>query len=97
MPAPPGRPFNGPLALRFSLLGSGSAGNSALLRTDNTRVLIDAGFSAKRLAGLLAAHGERLEANIPNYFEMYPAKQKIEENGKPVTKIDGMLSKVALG
>ena len=50
------------MALRFSILGSGSAGNSALLRTDNTRVLIDAGFSAKRLAGLLAAHGERLEA-----------------------------------
>jgi phosphoribosyl 1,2-cyclic phosphodiesterase len=49
------------MALRFSILGSGSAGNSALLRTDNTRVLIDAGFSAKRLAGLLAAHGEKLE------------------------------------
>jgi len=50
------------MAMRFSILGSGSAGNSALLRTDNTRVLVDAGFSAKRLAGLLAALGEKLEA-----------------------------------
>ena len=50
------------MAMRFSILGSGSAGNSALLQTDNTRVLVDAGFSAKRLAGLLEALGERLEA-----------------------------------
>ena len=47
--------------MRFSILGSGSAGNSALLQTDNTRVLIDAGFSARRLAGLLADHGQKLE------------------------------------
>jgi phosphoribosyl 1,2-cyclic phosphodiesterase len=47
--------------MRFSILGSGSAGNSALVRTDNTRVLVDAGFSAKRLAGLLADLGENLE------------------------------------
>jgi phosphoribosyl 1,2-cyclic phosphodiesterase len=50
------------MALRFSILGSGSAGNSALLRTDDTRVLIDAGFSARRLAALLAEHGEKLES-----------------------------------
>ncbi len=49
------------MALRFRILGSGSAGNSALLQTDNTRVLIDAGFSARRLAGLLEEHSEKLE------------------------------------
>jgi len=49
------------MAMRFSILGSGSTGNSALLQTDNTRVLVDAGFSAKRLAELLAEHGEKLE------------------------------------
>jgi phosphoribosyl 1,2-cyclic phosphodiesterase len=49
------------MAMRFSILGSGSAGNSALLQTDNTRVLIDAGFSTRRLAGLLGEHGEKLE------------------------------------
>ena len=48
--------------MRFSILGSGSAGNSAFLQTDNARVLVDAGFSAKRLEGLLAALGEKLAA-----------------------------------
>ena len=50
------------MALRFSILGSGSAGNSALLQTDTTRVLVDAGFSARRLGELLAEAGEKLEA-----------------------------------
>ncbi|HRG55054.1 MAG TPA: MBL fold metallo-hydrolase [Lacunisphaera sp.] len=49
------------MAMRFSILGSGSAGNSAFLQTDNTRVLVDAGFSARRLAGLLAELDEKLE------------------------------------
>jgi phosphoribosyl 1,2-cyclic phosphodiesterase len=50
------------MAMRFSILGSGSTGNSALLQTDNTRVLVDAGFSAKKLAGLLEELGEKLES-----------------------------------
>jgi phosphoribosyl 1,2-cyclic phosphodiesterase len=49
------------MAMRFSILGSGSAGNAALLQTDNARVLVDAGFSAKRLAEMLAELGEKLE------------------------------------
>jgi phosphoribosyl 1,2-cyclic phosphodiesterase len=49
------------MAMRFSILGSGSAGNSALLQTDNTRVLVDAGFSARRLAEMLEELGEKLE------------------------------------
>ena len=50
------------MAMRFSILGSGSAGNAALLQTDDTRVLVDAGFSAKRLAALLSDLGEKLES-----------------------------------
>jgi phosphoribosyl 1,2-cyclic phosphodiesterase len=50
------------MAMRFSILGSGSSGNSALLQTDDTRVLVDAGFSARRLAELLEALGEKLES-----------------------------------
>ena len=53
--------------MRFSILGSGSSGNSALLQTDNTRVLVDAGFSARRLAGMLEELGEKLE-NIDAIF-----------------------------
>ena len=46
--------------MRFRILGSGSSGNCALLITEGARVLIDAGFSARRLEGLLAAAGESL-------------------------------------
>jgi phosphoribosyl 1,2-cyclic phosphodiesterase len=42
--------------VQFTILGSGSGGNCAYLETDETRLLIDAGFSARqirqRLAGL---------------------------------------------
>lgn len=49
------------MAMRFSILGSGSSGNAALLVTEGARVLVDAGFSAKKLGVLLAAAGETLE------------------------------------
>ena len=47
--------------MRFSILGTGSSGNSALIVTENTRVLVDAGFSARRLKQLLEPLGESLE------------------------------------
>jgi phosphoribosyl 1,2-cyclic phosphodiesterase len=47
--------------MRFSILGSGSSGNAALLVTENARVLVDAGFSARKLGALLSASGESLE------------------------------------
>lgn len=44
------------MPVKFTILGSGSGGNCAYLETDETRLLIDAGFSARqirqRLAGL---------------------------------------------
>ncbi len=49
------------MATRFCILGSGSSGNSALLHTEGARVLVDAGFSARKLGELLAAHGESLD------------------------------------
>ncbi len=45
------------MALRFRILGSGSSGNAALLQSDAARVLVDAGFSARRLDALLAEDG----------------------------------------
>lgn len=39
--------------MRFSILGTGSSGNAALLVTENARVLVDAGFSCRRLNQLL--------------------------------------------
>ncbi len=46
------------MSLRVNLLGSGSRGNSALIRTDRVRVLIDAGFSFRSLSKRLALLGE---------------------------------------
>jgi len=34
------------MAMRFCILGSGSSGNSALVVTEGSRILLDAGFSA---------------------------------------------------
>ncbi len=39
--------------MQFSILGSSSSGNSGLLITENCKVLVDAGFSCKRLCGML--------------------------------------------
>lgn len=49
------------MAMRFSILGTGSSGNAALLVTENTRVLVDAGFSCRKLNELLGELGESLE------------------------------------
>ena len=46
--------------MRFRILGSGSSGNAALLITEGARVLVDAGFSAKKLSALLVDAGESL-------------------------------------
>src|ERR1700679_3187120 len=47
--------------MRFSILASGSSGNSAILVTEGSRILLDAGFSARRLGELLKAAGEAIE------------------------------------
>lgn len=44
--------------MRFTVLGSGSTGNSVLITTENTRVLVDAGLSAKQILLRLAEVGE---------------------------------------
>jgi len=49
------------MGLRFRILGSSSQGNSALLRTGEATILIDAGFSARRLGQLLAEEGLTLD------------------------------------
>ncbi|MGF1448407.1 MAG: MBL fold metallo-hydrolase [Opitutales bacterium] len=47
--------------MEFRMLGSSSSGNSALLKTADSLILIDAGFSARRLGQLMAKAGYRLE------------------------------------
>lgn len=48
--------------LEVTILASGSAGNSALVRCGDTRILLDAGLSARKLAERLAACGVAPEA-----------------------------------
>lgn len=49
------------MAMRLRILGSGSSGNAALLQTESARVLIDAGFSGRKLKQLLHDAGTSLE------------------------------------
>jgi phosphoribosyl 1,2-cyclic phosphodiesterase len=46
--------------VKFCVLASGSSGNAALLATENTRILVDAGLTMKDLRRRLAAIGEDL-------------------------------------
>jgi phosphoribosyl 1,2-cyclic phosphodiesterase len=46
--------------VKFCVLASGSSGNAALLATENTRILVDAGLSMRELRRRLEAIGEDL-------------------------------------
>jgi phosphoribosyl 1,2-cyclic phosphodiesterase len=46
--------------VKFCALASGSSGNAALMATDSTRILVDAGISMLQLRKRLAAVGEEL-------------------------------------
>jgi phosphoribosyl 1,2-cyclic phosphodiesterase len=48
--------------VRLTILGSGSAGNCAFLETDEIRILIDAGFSARQIRHRLATIGRTPES-----------------------------------
>ena len=49
------------MSVRFTILGSGSSGNCAYLETENSRVLIDAGFSPRQIRQRLATIGRTPE------------------------------------
>src|SRR5213593_1177641 len=44
--------------MKFSVLGSGSSGNAVLLVANGTRVLVDAGLSAREIARRMSLLGE---------------------------------------
>ena len=50
------------VAVRLTILGSGSAGNCAYVETDETRLLVDAGFSARQIRQRLASIGRSPES-----------------------------------
>ena len=47
--------------VKFKILGSSSAGNSGLLQVKQTRILIDAGLSARKLQNLLLEQSIKIE------------------------------------
>ncbi|MDR1402027.1 MAG: MBL fold metallo-hydrolase [Puniceicoccales bacterium] len=49
------------MALEFDMLGSGSSGNCGLIKTKDAVFLIDAGFSCKRIANMLAERNTSLD------------------------------------
>ena len=51
------------MAVRLTVLGSGSAGNCAYMETDETRILVDAGLSARQIKTRLASIG-RVPENL---------------------------------
>ncbi len=50
------------MSVQFTILGSGSKGNSTYLETGGARILIDAGFSARKIRQSLAAIGKSPES-----------------------------------
>ena len=50
------------MAVRLTILGSGSGGNCAYLETDGARILIDAGFSGRQIRERLAQIGRAPES-----------------------------------
>ena len=49
------------MAVALTILGSGSNGNSAYVETEETRVLVDAGFSARQIRQRLVGIGRTPE------------------------------------
>ncbi|MDR1817323.1 MAG: MBL fold metallo-hydrolase [Puniceicoccales bacterium] len=49
------------MSFRFHILGTSSEGNCSLLVTPRARILIDAGFTCRRIAERLDSIGERIE------------------------------------
>ena len=47
--------------MKLTVLGSGSTGNAVLIVAGNTRVLVDAGLSAKEIVRRLALVGEDVQ------------------------------------
>ena len=70
--------------MRFCILGSGSSGNSALIETEGSKILLDAGFSARRLEGLLAPLGESIAQIDAVFVTVEPEGGSTKPSGKPM-------------
>jgi phosphoribosyl 1,2-cyclic phosphodiesterase len=53
--------YRATVSVRFTILGSGSSGNCAYVETENSRVLVDAGFTPRQIRQRLATIGRAPE------------------------------------
>ena len=77
------------MAVKLTLLASGSAGNSAYVETDETRVLVDAGLSPRQTRVRLASIGrapENLNAILITH-----------EHSDHITGLAGLAEKLRVG
>ncbi|HUA65991.1 MAG TPA: MBL fold metallo-hydrolase [Alphaproteobacteria bacterium] len=59
--------YRATVSVRFTILGSGSSGNCAYVETENSRVLVDAGFTPRQIRHRLATIG-RTPENLSAIF-----------------------------
>jgi len=80
------------VAVRLTILGSGSSGNCAYVETDEARILVDAGFSARQIRERLASIGrvpENLTGILINSRTFRPYLRPVGAGGE--IKVAGLL------
>ena len=73
--------------MKFSILGSGSSGNSSYIEMGKKKFLIDAGFSGKKIAEKLNNIGRRIE-DIDGVFVTHEHSDHIQGLGVISRKYD---------
>ena len=76
------------MAVKLTILGSGSSGNSSYVETDEARVLVDAGFSVRQVRQRLASIG-RAPENLTAILITH-------EHGDHITGLKGLADKLNL-
>ena len=76
------------MAVKLTILGSGSAGNCAYVETDDARILVDAGFSPRQIRQRLASIG-RTPENLTAILVTH-------EHGDHITGIAGIAGKLGI-
>jgi phosphoribosyl 1,2-cyclic phosphodiesterase len=76
------------VAVKLTILGSGSSGNCAYVETDEARVLVDAGFSGRQIRQRLASIG-RTPENLTAIFITH-------EHSDHITGLGGLADKLRI-
>ena len=76
------------MAVKLTILGSGSSGNCAYVETDEARVLVDAGFSVRQIRQRLASIG-RAPENLTAIFITH-------EHSDHITGLGGLADKLGI-